>query len=56
MNVFADEADHAIPDLHLQAKLIVWIFGMHFLMDIFSGISYLINQAISERKYRNMKE
>jgi len=46
----------AIADVHLQAKLIVWIFGMRFLMDIFSGISYFINQAISERKYKNVKE
>lgn len=41
----------AINDVSLQAKLIVWIFGMRFLMDIFSGISYFINQAISEAKY-----
>ena len=41
----------AIADVHLQAKLIVWIFGMRFLMDIFSGVSYFINQAISEKKY-----
>ena len=46
----------AIVDVHMQAKLIVWIFGMRFLMDIFSGISYFINQAISERKYKNVKE
>lgn len=43
----------AIADPHLQAKLIVWIFGMRFLMDIFSGISYFINQSISSRKYGN---
>ena len=43
----------AISDVHLQAKLIVWIFGMRFLMDIFSGISYFINQAISKKKYGN---
>ncbi len=41
----------AVSDIHLQAKLIVWIFGMRFLMDIFSGISYFINQAISRKKY-----
>ena len=41
----------AIADVSLQAKLIVWIFGMRFLMDIFSGVSYFINQAISEKKY-----
>jgi len=41
----------AVKDVDLQAKLIVWIFGMRFLMDIFSGVSYFINNAISERKY-----
>ena len=46
----------AIADVHMQAKLIVWIFGMRFLMDIFSGVSYFVNQAISERKYKDKKE
>ena len=46
----------AIADVHLQAKLIVWIFGMRFLMDIFSGISYFINQAISQKKYGDKTE
>jgi K(+)-stimulated pyrophosphate-energized sodium pump len=40
----------------LQAKLIVWIFAMRFLMDFMSGISYFINQAISEAKYKGLKE
>src|SRR5262245_60064271 len=40
----------------LQAKLIVWIFAMRFLMDFMSGCSYFINQAISEKKYRGLKE
>jgi K(+)-stimulated pyrophosphate-energized sodium pump len=39
----------------IQAKLIVWIFGMRFLMDFMSGISYFINDAISKRKYRGLK-
>jgi K(+)-stimulated pyrophosphate-energized sodium pump len=39
----------------IQAKLIVWIFGMRFLMDLMSGISYFINQAISKRKYKGLK-
>jgi K(+)-stimulated pyrophosphate-energized sodium pump len=38
--------------LDLQAKLIVWIFAMRFLMDFMSGISYFINQAISAKQYR----
>jgi K(+)-stimulated pyrophosphate-energized sodium pump len=38
--------------LDIQAKLIVWIFAMRFLMDFMSGVSYFINQAISEKQYR----
>src|SRR5262249_50613 len=40
----------------LQAKLIVWIFAMRFLMDFMSGCSYFINQAWSERLYKGLKE
>lgn len=48
----------AIPTTQadLQAKLIVWIFAMRFLMDFMSGISYFVNQAISEAKYRGKKD
>jgi K(+)-stimulated pyrophosphate-energized sodium pump len=48
----------AIPQeqADLQAKLIVWIFAMRFLMDFMSGVSYFINQGISEKKYRGLKE
>ncbi len=46
----------AVHNTHLQAKLIVWIFAMRFLMDLCSGISYFINQAISEAKYKGLKE
>src|SRR5262249_21667425 len=42
--------------LDLQAKLIVWIFAMRFLMDFMSGVSYFINQAISEQQYKGKKE
>ena len=41
---------------YLQAKLIVWIFAMRFLMDFLSGCSYFINQAISKAKYEGKKE
>src|SRR5881275_2167558 len=44
----------ASPDI--QAKLIVWIFAMRFLMDFMSGVSYFINQAISEKQYRGRTE
>jgi len=40
----------------IQAKLIVWIFAMRFLMDFMSGVSYFINQAISKAKYAGLKE
>jgi K(+)-stimulated pyrophosphate-energized sodium pump len=46
----------AVKDVDIQAKLIVWIFAMRFLMDFMSGASYFINQAISEAKYRGLKE
>jgi len=42
--------------LDIQAKLIVWIFAMRFLMDFMSGCSYFINQFISEAKYKGKKE
>jgi K(+)-stimulated pyrophosphate-energized sodium pump len=46
----------AVPSIDIQAKLIVWIFAMRFLMDFMSGVSYFVNQAISEKQYRGLKE
>src|SRR5271165_5961694 len=46
----------AVNSIEIQAKLIVWIFAMRFLMDFMSGVSYFINQAISEKKYAGLKE
>ncbi len=46
----------AVKEPNLQAKLIVWIFAMRFLMDFMSGTSYFINKAISENKYKGLKE
>jgi K(+)-stimulated pyrophosphate-energized sodium pump len=46
----------AVKNPDIQAKLIVWIFGMRFLMDLCSGISYFINQGISKRKYKGLKK
>ena len=54
--VASNPATHTTNYLDLQSKLIVWIFAMRFLMDCMSGISYFINQAISEAKYRGLKE
>lgn len=46
----------AVPSIEIQAKLIVWIFAMRFLMDFMSGASYFINQKYSEAKYKGLKE
>src|SRR5207237_10634 len=46
----------AVGSIEIQAKLIVWIFAMRFLMDFMSGVSYFINQAISEKQYKGLKE
>jgi len=46
----------AVNSIEIQAKLIVWIFAMRFLMDFMSGVSYFINQAISEKQYKGVKE
>jgi K(+)-stimulated pyrophosphate-energized sodium pump len=46
----------AVNNIEVQAKLIVWIFAMRFLMDFMSGVSYFVNQSISEKKYRGLKE
>jgi K(+)-stimulated pyrophosphate-energized sodium pump len=46
----------AVKEPAIQAKLIVWIFGMRFLMDFLSGCSFFINQAISKKVYGNKKE
>ena len=46
----------AIKDPGIQAKLIVWIFAMRFLMDFMSGLSYFLNQAISVAQYKGKKE
>jgi K(+)-stimulated pyrophosphate-energized sodium pump len=54
--VAADATTHTTNYLDLQAKLIVWIFAMRFLMDCMSGISYFINQAISKKQYGGLKD
>ena len=45
----------AVSDPTIQAKLIVWIFGMRFLMDFLSGCAFFINQSISKVLYGNKK-
>jgi K(+)-stimulated pyrophosphate-energized sodium pump len=51
-----DSAHATTNYLDLQAKLIVWIFAMRFLMDFMSGVSYFVNQWISEKQYAGRTE
>jgi len=44
----------AIPDINLQAQLLVWIFLMRVLMIVTSIGSYYINKAISKVRYSNV--
>lgn len=46
----------AVPDPMTQAKLIVWIFGMRFVMDFLSGCSFFVNQGISKKLYGDKKK
>ena len=46
----------AVEDTDMQAKLIVWIFGMRFLMDFLSGCAFFINQLISKKLYAHKKD
>jgi K(+)-stimulated pyrophosphate-energized sodium pump len=39
-----------------QAILIVWLFAMRILMGFMSGVSYYVNQSISERRFGSAKE
>jgi K(+)-stimulated pyrophosphate-energized sodium pump len=46
----------AVPDLATQSMLIVWIFGMRFVMDFLSGCAFFINHRISKVLYGEKKE
>jgi K(+)-stimulated pyrophosphate-energized sodium pump len=54
--LFGQPEDAPTNYLDLQAKLIVWIFAMRFLMDFMSGVSYFVNQWISEKQYAGRTE
>jgi K(+)-stimulated pyrophosphate-energized sodium pump len=41
----------AISDLTVQVQLLVWIFSMRVVMILASGLSYLINSAVSRARY-----
>jgi K(+)-stimulated pyrophosphate-energized sodium pump len=43
----------AVKDPAVQVQLLVWIFVMRVMMIIASGMSYLINEAISKAQYGN---
>ena len=43
----------AVHDPKVQVQLLVWIFVMRVMMVIASGVSYLLNEAISKAQYSN---
>jgi K(+)-stimulated pyrophosphate-energized sodium pump len=43
----------AVPDQGVQVQLLVWIFMMRIMMVIASGVSYLINAAVTRARYRD---
>ena len=46
----------AVMDTAVQAELLVWIFAMRIIMIITSVVSFLINGAISNSKYKNSED
>src|SRR5216117_2142999 len=43
----------AVPDAKVQVQLLVWIFVMRVMMVIASGVSYLLNGAVTRARYGN---
>src|SRR5260221_11834357 len=43
----------AVPGIGTQVQLLIWIFMMRVLMVIASGVSYLLNGAISRARFAN---
>jgi K(+)-stimulated pyrophosphate-energized sodium pump len=41
----------AVRDPEVQVQLLIWIFMMRVLMIVASGASYLINEAVTRRRY-----
>src|SRR4029453_1607529 len=43
----------AVADPVVQVQLLVWIFAMRVMMVVASGMSYLMNEAMSKGQYEN---
>src|SRR5215468_8550237 len=41
----------AVPDSTVQVQLLVWIFVMRIMMIVASGLSYLVNNAVTRARY-----
>ncbi len=46
----------AVPDIGIQAKLIVWIFALRLLMNLMSACAYFLNQELAKAVYKGLKE
>ncbi len=43
----------AVPNQTVQVQLLVWIFVMRVMMIVASGVSYLVNGAVTRGRYRD---
>ena len=41
----------AVPDELVQVKLLVWIFAIRVMMVLASGLSYVVNEAVTKGRY-----
>ncbi len=41
----------AVPDQLVQVKLLVWIFAIRVMMVLASGLSYVVNEAVTKARY-----
>jgi K(+)-stimulated pyrophosphate-energized sodium pump len=46
----------AVKDPSVQVQLLVWIFVMRVMMIVASGVSYLLNEAMSKAQYANAQK
>ncbi len=46
----------AVRDPQVQVTLLVWLFMMRVMMIVASGASYMINEAISSAKYKDVRK
>lgn len=46
----------AVKDQTVQIQLLVWIFMMRVMMVVASGVSYFVNESLSEKKFKDKEK